>query len=109
MPKYGDLLKMPQWQRKRLEVMARDNFACQMCGDNMNQLHVHHSVYIDNRMPWEYANEILMTVCHYCHDLCHWKKDKKRLKRLVMEHHSNGVLNDYGVHHLFAHHGLAEV
>lgn len=109
MPKYGDLLRMPQWQRKRLEIMDRDNFQCLMCDDNMNTLHVHHTVYIKDRLPWEYADETLMTVCDYCHDLCHWKKDKAQLKRLILRHKSNGVLNDNGVHHLFAEHGLAEV
>ena len=30
---YSEKLKDPRWQKKRLEILERDNFRCQYCGD----------------------------------------------------------------------------
>lgn len=30
-------------------------------------LHVHHKYYIVNKLPWEYDNESLETLCNWCH------------------------------------------
>jgi hypothetical protein len=30
---YADLLKNPQWQKKRLEVLEASGWECEMCGD----------------------------------------------------------------------------
>ena len=67
MSTYQELLKSPLWQKKRLEIMQRDNFTCQCCGDNMNQLQVHHISYNPNSMPWQYGEGDLLTLCDYCH------------------------------------------
>lgn len=64
---YADALKSPRWQRKRLEIMKRDNFECQHCGDKESQLHVHHRRYLNNKMPWEYDDIYLITLCDSCH------------------------------------------
>ncbi len=64
---YAEKLKNPLWQRKRLEVMNRDEFRCCNCYDNTKTLHVHHLDYISGREPWEYDNDYLMTLCHECH------------------------------------------
>lgn len=68
---YSDRLKDPRWQRKRLEVMERDEFCCQMCGDSKSTLHVHHKRYVNGRQPWEYELAELATVCETCHDDAH--------------------------------------
>ena len=67
---YSEKLKHPKWQRKRLEIMQRDNFKCQLCGDSENELHVHHIEYSDGE-PWEIENEKLITVCGACHKIYH--------------------------------------
>lgn len=64
---YIELLRDPRWQRKRLEVMSRDQFRCLQCGSKVKTLNVHHQYYIKGRMPWEYSNDSLLTLCEDCH------------------------------------------
>lgn len=64
---YSDKLKSPKWQKKRLEIMKRDDFTCKKCGDTETQLHVHHKEYINGLDPWEYDNKFLITLCEDCH------------------------------------------
>lgn len=65
---YAELLKDPRWQKKRLEIMQRDNFMCQHCGATDNELLVHHRVYRKDAKPWEYENDELITLCKRCHE-----------------------------------------
>lgn len=67
MSNYSELLKDPRWQRKRLEVLNRDNWTCQMCGSTEKTLHVHHQYYIKDFDPWDYCSTLLVTLCHECH------------------------------------------
>lgn len=67
---YKDQLKNPKWQRKRLEIFNRDNFACIECGDTKTTLHVHHKEYKDCEI-WEYPNKLLITLCENCHKKKH--------------------------------------
>jgi hypothetical protein len=67
MSNYRELLKDPRWQKKRLEVLQRDEFTCQCCPDNTSTLHVHHAKYFPG-MPWECPNEYLITLCESCHE-----------------------------------------
>jgi hypothetical protein len=62
---YSDKLKDPRWQKKRLEIMQRDNFCCSMCGDNEITLAIHHKQY--NGEPWQAHNDDLTTLCYVCH------------------------------------------
>lgn len=64
---YIEKLKDPRWQRKRLEILNRDDFTCQMCDDKETMLHVHHTYYENGLEPWEYPNESLRTLCSNCH------------------------------------------
>lgn len=66
---YRDLLKHPEWQRKRTEVLNRDDFTCQLCGDKGTTLHVHHHQYIGGNLPWEYPLENFITYCEICHQI----------------------------------------
>jgi hypothetical protein len=66
---YSELLKSPKWQKKRLEIMKRDKFACKLCGDTETQLHIHHKEYINGLNPWEYDNKYLITLCADCHEI----------------------------------------
>jgi hypothetical protein len=61
-------LKSPQWQKKRLEIMQRDNFTCQHCGCTDKTLNVHHKYYKPKHKPWEYDDADLITLCEDCHD-----------------------------------------
>jgi hypothetical protein len=66
--KYYEKFKDPRWQKKRLEVLQRDEFMCQICLDTSSTLHIHHRRYISNTEPWEYSNELLVTLCERCHE-----------------------------------------
>lgn len=65
---YREQLLDPRWQRKRLEILARDGFRCQNCGTTEIELHAHHRWYVSGRNAWEYPGESLITVCKPCHD-----------------------------------------
>jgi len=64
---YSEKLKDPRWQKKRLEVLQRDNFTCQLCGDAETELHVHHHAYLKGCQPWEYELSNFSTFCKHCH------------------------------------------
>jgi len=64
---YYDQLKDPRWQKKRLEILKRDDFQCQNCGDENVELQVHHLAYRQNTAPWDYNSEEFVTLCKNCH------------------------------------------
>lgn len=66
---YSEKLKDPRWQRKRLEILNRDNWKCTNCGNDKLTLHVHHEKYFGE--PWEIDNSKLKTICHKCHEIEH--------------------------------------
>lgn len=62
---YKEQLANPKWQKRRLEILQRDGFACQMCGDTETELHVHHKNY--KGLAWQADDEDLQTMCAHCH------------------------------------------
>lgn len=81
---YSQKLKDPRWQKKRLNILNRDNFSCRFCGDDKTELHVHHKSYYGN--PWEQVNDELVTLCKYCHmDLKHIDYDVDILKSMILQ------------------------
>lgn len=69
--KYADQLRDPRWQRKRLEIMERSDFACENCGEKTKTLAVHHRLYLRGRKAWEYESEFLECLCQECHSSKH--------------------------------------
>jgi hypothetical protein len=65
---YHQKLKDPRWQKKRLEVLNRDDFKCQKCGDVETELNVHHIKYSTNE-PWDEPASNLITLCKDCHSI----------------------------------------
>lgn len=63
---YKEKLRLPQWQRKRLQILNRDNFCCVCCGRADINVQVHHIIYA-RRDPWDYPDELLQTLCEECH------------------------------------------
>lgn len=63
---YSEKLKDPRWQKKRLRILERDDFACQDCQSTENTLNVHHLAY-HKGAPWEVPDEDLVTLCDDCH------------------------------------------
>jgi hypothetical protein len=64
---YAEKLRDPRWQKRRLEILNRDEFTCRSCGDSESTLHVHHRCYISGKEPWEYEDDYLVTLCEDCH------------------------------------------
>jgi hypothetical protein len=62
---YAEKLKDPRWQKKRLEILQRDHYCCQICG-RINHLEIHHLKYTKSN-PWEEPEENLITLCHDDH------------------------------------------
>ena len=69
---YQEQLKSPQWQKKRLEIMERDEFECKHCNENKKTLNVHHIIYHKNKKLWEYDEIELITLCESCHKKLHY-------------------------------------
>jgi predicted transposase YdaD len=65
---YKEQLQHPLWQRKRLEILQRDNFTCLNCKETEVQLQIHHLIYIKDLHAWEYPNSLLLTLCKDCHE-----------------------------------------
>jgi hypothetical protein len=64
---YYELLRRPEWQKKRLAVMNAADFSCQECGATERTLNVHHRFYKKGAKPWEYVDEDLVCLCEECH------------------------------------------
>ncbi len=64
---YAEKLKGPRWQKKRLDILNRENFKCQSCNNDKKTLHVHHLVYSKGE-PWDAPSETLECLCEWCHD-----------------------------------------
>ena len=90
---YAELLRSPLWQKKRLEIMQRDNFTCCKCGCTYKELQVHHIKYIKGRKPWEYDNEDLVTLCSDCHNEEHGvtKKTNPVIGEVYLLHHGDST------------------
>lgn len=64
---YYELLKHPNWQKKRLEIFDRAHFECEECGSKEQTLHIHHTYYQKGLAPWEYPDNSLICLCENCH------------------------------------------
>lgn len=67
---YSEKLKNPLWQKRRLDILTRDNWTCADCQSGLNDgktLHVHHIKYVFGRDPWDYPDDNFETLCEDCH------------------------------------------
>lgn len=67
MSTYSEKLRDPRWQRRRLEKLQAQDFACEGCTDTESTLHVHHRLYRKGADPWDYADNELAVLCEACH------------------------------------------
>lgn len=87
---YQEKLLDPRWQRRRLEILERDIWICSSCGDNTKTLHVHHRLY-DRKYenPWDYPDNLLITLCADCHkneSQEEWDRVMKKLSIALRKH-----------------------
>jgi len=71
MSNYTEQFKSPEWQKKRLKIMDRDDFSCRICGTKTETLNVHHIFYEPHKSVWDYDDGILITLCENCHNYQH--------------------------------------
>ena len=88
---YVNLLSCLEWQIKRMKIFRRDGLNCTRCSKAAKNsdlrffldikgdieslsfsyaphgFDVHHLHYIKGRLPWEYENNALISVCRDCH------------------------------------------
>lgn len=76
MKTYAEKLKDPRWQRKRLEIMERDGFKCRHCRSTEKTLNVHHRIYRKGKMPWDYEDDVFVTLCEDCHKVAEEQKER---------------------------------
>lgn len=75
---YGSLLLHPNWKAKRKKILHRDMYRCVHCHSDKD-LQVHHRQYhfltIEQkfRLPWDYPDHLLITLCESCHSKGHNK------------------------------------
>lgn len=83
---YAEKLKDPRWQRRRLEILQRDDWKCTSCGDGTRTLHVHHHWYEGE--PWDAPSAALTTLCEDCHaEETEWRQESEEcLLRLLRAH-----------------------
>lgn len=75
---YGGLLFDARWREKRAKILERDGGRCVICSGT-DELHVHHRQYHFDKakgaykVPWDYADHLLITLCKSCHGRGHSK------------------------------------
>lgn len=57
--------------------------------DKPYQLHVHHTYYILTKLPWEYPDESLQTLCNWCHHSLHQNIEVPKYKNELRLLHAN--------------------
>ena len=92
---YLEKFKDPRWQKMSLEVMNRDGFTCQLCFDSESTVNVHHRYYEDDKNPWEYSLEALVTLCETCHEKETENRpvEERALLRALKEHFFSAEVN----------------
>ncbi len=58
-----------EWKERRQEILKRDDFECQVCGDDSDGLHVHHITPVSEGGSDDHEN--LKTLCPSCHMKAH--------------------------------------
>jgi len=77
---FTEQYKHPEWQKKRLEILNRDDFQCQSCMDTETTLNVHHKYYTKDKKLWEYDDDCFTTLCENCHsDIHNYIKESKSI------------------------------
>ena len=104
---YHQLLKDGRWQRRRLEIMQRDDFKCRECGTT-DDLNVHHIRYLPGHKPWEYDDGDLITLCGKCHKAMHEEIEGMHYDCAKCQHYHNQYLFGDSERQIFEYDGLCK-
>ncbi len=75
---YAEKLRDPRWQKKRLKVLNRDEWECQLWTKHKGMKIVHHKYYLKGKEPWQYPMKALITLCENCNKLIHPERYKNK-------------------------------
>lgn len=93
MSAYADKLRDPRWQKKRLEILQRDNWMCFNCHDNTKTLHVHHIEYEGGAEPWDYPDDYYQTLCFDCHN--RYESNKKEYESQLISDYRHRFKDEF--------------
>jgi hypothetical protein len=83
---YLERLSHPLWQKKKGEILVRDNHTCQSCYTHSGiTLHAHHKKYDKNKDPWDYPDSNFITLCEVCHNTEHLVGPNLSIEDLIKE------------------------
>jgi DNA-directed RNA polymerase subunit RPC12/RpoP len=72
---YAELLNCTEWKEVRKKILTRDIYKCKTCKSSYQEsiwnLHIHHTYYINERLPWQYDETCFETLCWSCHKKFH--------------------------------------
>jgi hypothetical protein len=71
---YQEALFSAEWIAFSSSIKDRDNFICRSCNKNIAPLHAHHRYYVRDRLPWEYPDSAVITLCSRCHAKAHFAR-----------------------------------
>ena len=89
---YKEKLRNPKWQKKKSEILIRDNYTCKVCGCTDKNLQVHHYEYLGDLNPWDYPDDMLITLCEDCHKKENGREELERHLAITLK--MNGFLYD---------------
>lgn len=80
---YDEKLSDLKWKERRKQILKRDHYQCQWCGnkDNLQIHHKYYSKYPDGKKcePWDYPDEAFITLCDEYHKKAHNKKKSRSI------------------------------
>jgi 5-methylcytosine-specific restriction endonuclease McrA len=71
---YQTQLKSDKWKKKREKILKRDFNQCKFC-KSVDNLQVHHDIYIEGLKAWQVPDLFLVTLCAKCHKFEHSIRD----------------------------------
>lgn len=91
---YASQLTDPRWQKLRLEILSRDEWACTACSATDKELHVHHLRYVTGKQVWEYEDSDLVTLCRPCHaERTRVTREARQYMYEMLEHDTESALD----------------
>jgi 5-methylcytosine-specific restriction endonuclease McrA len=80
MDSYSEIVR----KEEQLITDRIDKAYCDLPFQGIFGLHIHHRYYVAGKMPWEYPDEALVTLCWLCHEEIH-------------QHRVTPVLSEFGI------------
>ena len=84
-PETTRFYKSAAWKKKRLYILKRDKYLCQICkryGRNTEAVIVHHIEELSEAPELKLKNTNLVSVCRKCHNMIHKKENNSEYKGL---------------------------